>query len=154
MAYQSKILTSIYGRRLGIQSMSTNESGGSRGTLEFLVGPEALRNEVTTSESTATNLKPFGHSVLTTASSSGVYTLDPPIPGVEKTLTFYTTGSDPIYVKTANNEQIKTTQASTSTVIASSQTALATIRLLGVTTAIWAAVGSVSSAYLKLSTST
>lgn len=154
MAWNSNIITSLFGRRLGLQLMSTAQTGGSRGAKDFLVGPDAFRVENSTAETTSTNLNPFGYSVLTTASSSGVYTIDPPIPGVEKTLVFFTTGTNPIYVKTANNEQIGTTQMTTATVIASSQTNLAAIRLIGVSTAQWMAMGSVSSGYLKLSTST
>jgi hypothetical protein len=76
MAYNSKITTSKHGRRLGLQAMSSAETGSSRGRYEFLVGPDSFRVEATTNESTATNLKPFGVSKLisSSAASSQVYT--------------------------------------------------------------------------------
>lgn len=154
MAYNSNITTSIRGRRLGLQIMSTAQTGGSRGAQEFLAGPEALRVNASTAETTSTNLHPFGISILTTASSSGVYTLDPPIPGVEKSLVFHTTGSNPIYVKTANGETIGSTQGTTMTVLASSQTAYAAVKLLAVSTSVWAVVSALSSAYLRAAATT
>lgn len=154
MSFNSNINTSIHGRRFGLQRLSTTETGGSRGAQDFLVGPEGLRAGVSTAESTGTNLHPFGVSRLTTAVSSGVYTIDPPIPGVSKTLVFDTTGTNPIYVKTANNEYVTSTQMTTATVIASSQTANVAVTLVGVSTSQWWVLNSVSSGLLKLSTST
>lgn len=154
MAYNGNLRTSIHGRRLGLNAVSSAESGGNHGTREFLAGPDAFRVENSTSESTGTNLKPFGVSVLTTAASSGVYTLDPPIPGVEKTLVFHTTGSNPIYVKTENSETINTTQGTSLSVLASSQTAYAVTRLIGISTSEYAALNSVSSGYLRAAATT
>lgn len=154
MAYGNNITTSKHGRRLGLQLMTTAQTGGSRGAQEFLVGPEGLRVNESTAETTSTNLHPFGISVLTTAVSSGVYTLDPPIPGVTKSLVFHTTGADPIYVKTANGEFFNSTQGTTMTVLASSQTAYAAVTLVPISTAAWAVAGSLSSAYLRAAIST
>jgi len=151
--FASKQFTSVFGRRLGLQTLTTNDNGG-RLPSEFLAGPEAVRMGVTTNETTATNILPYGVSVLTTAVSSGVYTMDPPIPGVEKTLIFHTTGANPIYVKTKNGEFINSTQGTTMSVITSSQTAYAAVTLSPVSTGAWAVVGSLSSAYLRTSTST
>lgn len=154
MANKDKITTSLRGRRFGLEIQSTAVSGGSRGEQEYLVGPEALRTDLSTADSTGTNLHPYGISVLTTAVSSGVYTLDPPVPGVDKHLVFHTTGSDPIYVKTANGEFINSTQGTTMSVLVSSQTAYAAVSLMPISTGAWAVVGSLSSAYLRTSTST
>lgn len=152
--FANKFFTSVFGRRMGLQMLSTVETGGSRGPKEFLVGPEALRPDVSTAETTSTNLHPFGVSRLTTAVSSGVYTLDPPIPGVQKTIIFDTTGTNPIYVKTANSEYITTTQGTTYTVASSSQTAMFALNLVGASTSQWFALNPVSSGLLKLSTTT
>lgn len=141
MAYGSKIITSIFGRRLGLQRMSTGESGGSRGTQEYLVGPEALRMAVTTAETTATNLKPSGVSVIpgTSAASSAVYTIDPPVPGVRKVI-MGGTANGPVYLKTANGETIVSTVNSSATTVKVSSVG-GSFELIGVTTAQWASLG-------------
>lgn len=141
MAYNGNLRTSIHGRRLGLNAVSSAESGGNHGTREFLAGPDAFRVENSTSESTSTNLKPFGvsHALGTSADSSSVFTLDPPIPGVEKTLYFPSTGDTACYVKTANSETIHSTIGSSHTVIKSTLGGMC--RLMGVTTGVWAAIG-------------
>lgn len=137
MAYNSDIQTSIRGRRLGLQQVSSAASGGAHGKREFLVGPDDFRVGVTTSESTGTNLKAFGISYIsgTSAASSSVFTLDPPIPGVEKTLYFSSTGNINCYVKTANSETIHSTQGSSHTTIQS--TVGGVLKLIGITTGVW-----------------
>lgn len=159
MAYNSNITTTLKGRRLGLQLLSTSYTGGSRGAQEFLVGPDDFRVGVTTNESTATNFKAHGVSHVrgTSADSSSVFTLDPPIPGVEKTLYFNSTGNTACYVKTANSEVIHTTLGSSHTVIKSTIGGIC--RLVGVTTAIWAALNitsgtSVAAGGFALTTST
>jgi len=138
MAYSNNINTSIHGRRLGLQIQSTGQHGG-RAQHEYLVGPDDFRRGVTTNESTGTNLLPHGisHVVGTSADSSSVFTLDPPVPGVEKVLYFNSTGNTACYVKTKNSETIHTTIGSSHTTIKS--TIGGVCRLVGVTTAIWAA---------------
>lgn len=155
MAWKDKITTTIMGSRLGLQAMSTVQTG-SRSPAEFLVGAEAVRVLNSTAETTASNLLPYGQSVLTTAASSGVYTLDPPIPGVTKTLVFSSSGtaSSPIYVKTANSETFASSVMSSGTVISSSAGAIATLVLTGISTAVWAVVNPFSTASIKLSTTT
>lgn len=149
MAYETKYTTSVHGRRLGLQRMTTPETGSGNGKADFLVGAEDVRKVHSTAETTATNLKAYGYSVLTTAVSSGVYTIDPPIPGVSKVLVFNTTGANPIYVKTGG-ETISSTQTTTASIIVSSQTAYASVTLIPVSTAIWAVANSVSSGYLRI----
>jgi hypothetical protein len=150
MPYGSNIITSIFGRRLGLQSMSSSQtgSGASQRVYEVLEGPDSFRNEITTADSTGTFLKATGLSHLTTGlitgGTTGVFRLDPPIPGVEKTLVFGSTSAGTLSVKmfvtlsTGGNEVLYTTAGSSHTVLASSVGAVA--RLVGVTTAIWASM--------------
>ena len=140
MAYRDKVLTSIFGRRLGLQQMTTAQTGG-RLTAEFLVGPESLRVGVTTAETTSTNVAAYGVSVLpgTSAGSSAVYTLEPPIPGVRK----FIVGGDangPVYLKTVNSEVIVSTVGSSFTTVKISSIG-GSFELIGVTTARWASLG-------------
>lgn len=139
MAYGNKVTTSLHGRRLGLQRMSTAETGGSRD--EFLVGPDDFRIGVTTAESTATNLKPFGVSadLGTSAASSAVYTLEPPVPGVRKIIAG-STANGPAYVKTANGETISTTVGSSFTTVKISSVG-GTFELIGLSTGRWLALG-------------
>jgi hypothetical protein len=143
MAYNNKATTSIYGRRLGLQGMSTGQTGGALASgasqfPEFLVGAEDIRLGVTTAESTAANAKAYGISNFpgTSAGSSSVYPLDPPIPGVRKFLVFSTTANG-VYVKTANSETFLTTMGTSFTTIKS--TVGGVLELIGFTTAIWLA---------------
>lgn len=137
MAFKDKILTSLLGRRLGLQQLTTAISGGTRGTQEYLVGPEAIRIGVTTAETTSTNLNPFGISVIpgTSAASSAVYTIDPPVPGVHKIVSG-STDNGPMYLKTANNETIVTTAGSSFTTVKISSIG-GVFEMVGLTTAIW-----------------
>ena len=141
MAYGDRILTSIFGRRLGLQRLTSSETGGSRGAHEFLVGAEDMRVEVTTAETTATNLKPFGYHVLpgTSAASSAVYTLDPPIPGVRVSV-MGGVSNGPVYLKTANGETIVTTVGSSHTTVKVSSVG-GCFELLGLTTSQWMGMG-------------
>ena len=146
MAYETKITTSIHGRRLGLAIASTAETGGSRGPNNFLVGPDDFRVEVTTGESTGTNLKAFGISNLagTSVASTPVYTLDPPIPGVKKGIRFASTDSA-IYVKCASGTFISgTSLGSSAAAIRSSGGGY--VELMGATTAYWAALNISSTA--------
>lgn len=140
MAWNNNIITSIFGRRVGLQPMSTVQNGGGK-PAEFLVGPSDFRVGVTTAESTGTNLLPYGLSFVagSSAASSSVFTLDPPIPGVRKLLYFPSTGDKNVYLKSANSETFKSTVGSSFTTIQS--TAGGLLELIGVTTAIWAAFG-------------
>jgi hypothetical protein len=151
--YGNKIITSVYGRRLGLQALTTPESGSGNGRVDLLVGAEALRVSHTTADTTATNLKPYGHSYLSSASSSGVYTIDPPIPGVNKTVTFGTSGAT-IYLKSANSETFVTTQGTSQTILKSTQNVPFTVVLVPNSTSQWGVVGAGSSAIMSASTTT
>ena len=141
MAFNDKITTSLRGRRFGLQAMTSAITGGSRGTQEFLVGPEDLRVNVTTAASTGTNLRPYGVSILpgTSAGSSSVYVLDPPIPGVRKTIVG-TTANGPFIIKTANSETIHTTVGTSFTTVEISSIG-GGFTLMGLTTAVWMGIG-------------
>lgn len=137
MNYGDKIITSVYGRRLGLQNSSSGQFGTSK-RIDLLVGPDAFRSLVTT-ETTATNLSACGISKISgsSAASSSVFTLDPPIPGVDKTLWFTSTGDKNCYVKTANSETFQSTMGSSFTTLQC--TAGGLVRLVAVSTAIWLA---------------
>ena len=155
MSFADKIITSLFGRRFGLQPMSSNMSGSGRtGEIpDFLVGPEALRMRASTAETTASNLPAYGVSMLTSAASSGVYTLDPPIPGVMKFITNQTTGAT-WYLKTANGETFQSSQGTTFSVLKSTQNVAGMLSLVGLTTSVWGMQSGVSTATFVLSTTT
>ena len=146
MAYNGNITTSVHGRRIGLQHMSTGQTGGSRGPSEYLVGPEAVRSDVTTGESTGTNLNPYGVSYMdgTSAASSCVYVLDPPVPGVEKTLAFGSTANGPLYVR-CKAETIYGTSLGPAGATVLQSSGGGNMKLIGLTTAAWLALGVSSS---------
>ena len=139
MSNESSIITSVYGRRIGLQQMSSAQTGSVAGRKsEFLVGPDEHKIGVTTNESTATNLKPHGVSFIngTSAASSSVYVIDPPIPGVRKTVVF-SSANTPIYLRTANGETFRTSADTTIATVISSTLTGAVVELIGLTTAIY-----------------
>ena len=131
MPYGDKIRTSIHGRRLGLQQLSSAETGGSKGPREYLVGPESFRAGVTTAETTSVNVAAYGVSALanTSAASSAVYTIDPPVPGVEKVVHM----SSGVYLNTG--AAIYSSAGTTQATVVSSNAGVA--RLTGFTTGIW-----------------
>ena len=137
MAFKDAKNTSIHGRRLGLQDMTTGQHGG-RLQAEFIVGPEAVREGVTTAETTGTAVTAYGVSFLngTSAASSSVYVLDPPIPGVRKTVVF-SSANTPQYLRTKNSETFRTSADSTIATVISSTLTGATVELIGLTTAMW-----------------
>jgi hypothetical protein len=155
MSWANKITTTLFGSRFGLQSASSNITGAARGgnAPDFIAGPEDIRMGVTTAETTATNLAAYGVSYLTSAASSGVYTLDPPIPGVRKTVVFGTTGAT-IYLKTANSETFISTLGTSMTVAKSTQLCIGALNMIGLTTAQWGVSYSLSTASLSLTTTT
>ena len=149
-SYGGNITTSLYGRRLGLQAMSSAQSGGASGVTEMLVGPNGFREIVSTSPSTATSEPCYGVSLLkgTSVASTPVFTLDPPIPGIYKTIVFGSTDSA-LYIKTKNSEPIMGTSlgntgAGYATVCRSSGGGV--VALVGVTTGLWMALNISSSA--------
>lgn len=156
MAWNNSITTTVFGRRLGLQLMSSNVSGaGTAGTVrEFMVGPDGFRMPATTADTTGINLSPSGVSLLTTIASSCVFILDPPIPGVTKTLVFGSTGAAAMYVRTLNSETIQSTLGTSHTTLKSTAGNGGSLTLVGVTTAIWAWVGTASTVIAAASTTT
>lgn len=154
MAYFNQINPSIYGRRFGLQSLSSGQSGGSFGRIDLAVGAEDLRHRFSTAESTAA-LPAHGHSILqnSSAGSSQVWTIDPPIPGVDKTVTFMTTVNTQ-YLKGLNGETFQSSQGSSMTTIKSTQLVMATVRLTPISTGAWAVGVGLSTASLAITTST
>lgn len=163
MALANSITTSLFGRRLGLQSLSSNQSGtGVAGRVpDFLVGAEAIRREVTTADSTATQLKAWGASVLSTglsADATAIFRLDPPIPGVEKTITWLSTTINTLSSKiwitnsTGGGAGMQTTAGSSFTCVSSSQGAV--LHLFGLTTALWAVIAGTTASGFTFTTTT
>ena len=137
--FAAKINRSIRGRDLGFQDLSSAESGGAHGITRFLAGTVVgVRGDVTSAESTATNLKAYGLSQIGTTSTavSHGFTLDPPIPGVEKLIALSCGASDgAVLVKTANSEVLYSTAGSSFTTFTLSTRAI--VSMVGLTTGIW-----------------
>lgn len=145
MAYGDKITTSLHGRRHGLQVMSTGQTGGTKGPIDFLVGTEDLRQGVTTSETTATPMNAAGISYLvgTSAASTPVFTLAPPIPGVRKGIAFGSTDSA-IYAKMTAGCSIIGTSLGSTVAATMRSSGGGYIELIGLTTALYG-VSNVSS---------
>ena len=131
MSFEARMTISIHGRDFGLQNMSS-VGIGSTFSPRMIVGPEAVRQNVSTGETTAEIFRPYGISVLSTGSSA-VHVLAPPIPGVEKTL--YSSGGATAFVKTRNDETIESSLGSTFTTLRF--VAGVAITLVGLTTARW-----------------
>ena len=136
--YGNSVLTSVHGRRLGLQAMSSGESGGSKGALELLVGPDAFREPRTTNETTATAINAVGNTVLvgTSAASTPVFTLAPPIPGVRKTIIFGSTDSA-LYLKMSSGCAIAGTSLASTGCTAIRSSGGGAVELIGQTTALY-----------------
>lgn len=155
MPYGDDILTSLRGRRLGLQRLTSGQHGGN-GDAEMLVGPVDFRLGVTTDETTGANLKAHGMSHIpgTSAASSSVYVLDPPIPGVRKII-WPSTDNGPTYVKTANGEAIHTRAGSSFNTVKASSSCFGALQLIGLSTAAWLGMGITSgTSEFELTTST
>lgn len=146
MPYGNNILTNIYGRRLGLQPFSTAQSGAAI-NAEFIVGPDDIRRGLTTNESTGTAMAPAGISVLvgTSAASTPVFTMAPPIPGVKKTIVFGSTDSA-LYAKCASGCAIAGTSLASTGATAIRSSGGGAMELMGITTALHQALGVSSSA--------
>ena len=159
MAQQFKdgYITSIYGRRVGLQVLSSNQSGAVSVPLgEFLIGPDGVRLEVVT-ETNSKRVKAVGASLLTTlATTQNKYTIDPPIVGGHKFIGFGTTSiASDIQLNTgANTWTFSTTVCTTCTKINSTQGCQVWVHMIGLTTARYGIVGGLSSAMLNSTAST
>lgn len=138
--FANNAIIHVQGRQLGLQFLFTAASGAATANgpkYDLLTGPDAMRQETTTANTTAANLKALGTASLngTSVASSAVYTLDPPIPGIRKTIALASTANGPIYIKNANSEVLVTTGGSSFTV---SKITAGVLELQGLTTASWA----------------
>jgi hypothetical protein len=163
MAYADKITTMLYGRRLGLQLLTTGSAGiGVAGrTAEFLTAAEDIRKDSTTADTTGNGLRAYGFSLLSTglsADATAIFRLDPPIPGIEKTITWLSTTvntmSSKIFVtnSTGGGAGFQTSGGSSFTCVASS--AGAVLRLVGLTTALWGVINGTTAAGFAYTTST
>lgn len=138
MSNSSRMTYSVHGRELGIERLSSVQLGSSN-PCGLLVGVESVREGIQAG-ATASVHPPFGLLQVSTGSSA-VHTIGAPIPGVAKSL--YSSGGSTAYVNTQN-----------ATIVSSAGTTQATVRfagaglvtLMGVTTALWALVGQMSTA--------
>ena len=138
MSFSSLQTYSIHGRELGIQRISSAQMG-STNPAGFLTGAESIRQRVA-ADSTSVVAPPYGLSIATTGSSA-VHNVGAPIPGVVKHL--YSSGGATAYFNLNN-----------ATVVSSIGTTQATARfagaglisLMGITTAVWAVVGQLTTA--------
>ncbi len=149
--YAALNFSSIKGRPLGLQNLSTNQTGGSRGGAVMLAGPAGFRQDATTADTTDVNLHPFGYSYLASGTSA-VFTIDPPIPGLSKVIAGSTSG--PFYVKTANGEKIIGSTIGSSTTTIKGSSVGCSFTLHGLTTGMWALEMNGSTGQFTLSTST
>lgn len=140
-------LTSIYGRRLGLSQLSTGQTGGTKGPVDFLAGFDDVRLPISTAETTDIPCNAAGISYLvgTSAASTPVFTIAPPIPGVRKQVFFGSTDSA-LYLKNSSGCSFAGTSLGTTgaTVIRSSGGGM--IELMGLTTAIYGVLNVSSSA--------
>jgi len=162
----SKILTSIFGRRLGLQAVTTSVWGSTNltnygGTGDLLAGPDAYVPAVSTNETTGNTIKPWGMSLVTTGaggSTNTAYTLGKPIPGVQKQIAFLSsnTATNMIAIRASTDASItfESSLGSTMSVIASSQGTRGVITMVGLTSTSWALVGFTTAMGFSLSTST
>jgi hypothetical protein len=161
MSWAEKITTSIFGRRLGLQHLSSSQSGGSRGQIDLLVGAEAVKPYVSSAETTAANLPAYGVSILTTGaggSTNTLYKLDPPIPGVSKTIVIASTNTatNMITVQTSTGATVCFTSSAGSTfcTISSSGGSQSAFTLVGINSTQWGTVSPLTTAAFALSTTT
>lgn len=142
-------LTSIHGRRVGLGWLSTGMSGGTKSTpLEFLQGLDGFRNPICTSETTDVPMDAAGISYLvgTSAASTPVFSLAPPIPGVKKGIFFGSTDSA-LYVNAASGCSFAGSSLGSTGAATIRSSGGGYVELMGMTTALHAILNISSSAY-------
>ena len=134
---RSKILTSIHGRRLGLDSD------------EFLAGPKGVRQVVTnaTSDTTATAIPNHGFVTVVTTTDDG-WTLTDPLPGISVRIATNSTSTGTHTVTPAAATINSTNGIAGSAFQLVSQGAY--IELTGVTTAVWAVTSRGSTATVNV----
>ena len=129
---------SIHGRELGIQRISSAQMGSSN-PAGFLTGAEDIRQRVV-ADSTSVVAPPFGLSIATTGSSA-VHNVGAPIPGIVKHL--YSSGGATAYFN-MNGATIASSVGTTQATVRFAGAGL--VSLMGITTALWAVVGQLTTA--------
>lgn len=126
---RSKILTSIHGRRLGIDAN------------EFLVGPKGLRHQITnaTSATTGTNLTNHGFHTVQSATGAKTWKLDDPVAGCEVTIGTKTASAQTQTVTTVAATIVSTQGVTGRSIVM--RAAGSYIRLLGISTSQWLVAG-------------
>lgn len=158
MPFNRFITTTIHGNRLGLVKPSSNATGGvvgqGIGGVEYAAGPDFLRHSGSSAASTGTDIRPWGYAYLPTSSagSSQVYIVEPPIPG-SPPLTITGSTAAEVYLKTKNSETLITSGGSSFTVINPSSLGFA-ITLVAITTAVWAVINGSTAAGHAYTTST
>lgn len=131
---RSAILTSIFGRRMGLDSNN------------YLVGPTDFRNQIEDITSTnATTVSGFGLTrILTSGSSQGPvqHTLPLPIPGVQKIIALQTTSTGSYQFLAAAGGSVLAASDGTTKALVNLIGQGGSITLEAVSTLIWMAVGS------------
>lgn len=149
MGFATKMTRSLHGREIGMQILSSAESGGGNGIQRYVVGTFGDVRVTVQTETTSANALPYGYSVASTGSSA-VHTIDPPVPGVSKIIA--SSGGSTTYFKTANSETLESSRGSSFTTVKFQQ--IGFVELLGLTTARWLIRGSIDSTAVAALTTT
>lgn len=122
------ILTSLHGRLLGLDRYGNVET------------PQGFRTANITTASTAASLKNNGITTLgSSAGGSATYQLDAPVPGIEKTLIATGASTGQIVSSTGSGATFGST---TGAAVFATFTGLGqSLRLVGLSTALWGVVG-------------
>lgn len=130
---RSKIITSLFGRRLGFD------------VDQFLVGTKQVRQQIhdATSDTTGTNIPNHGFASVE-STTDDTWKLTDPVPGCQVTLFTQTTSTGVRTVSPVSAVIVTTAGAAGSTISMSERGAY--ITLMGVTTGIWKEIARSSSA--------
>lgn len=143
---RSSILTSMQGRRAGLDAQ------------EYFVGPKDIKKAVEDLTSAASTVLGYGVSRVTcTGSSQGPvqYTLPAPVPGVAKVLALGTTSTGSYqFLSTGNGASILAASDGTTKALVNLIGQGGSVTLMGMSTAIWQVISSVSTGGVTYTTST
>ena len=138
---RSQLLTSIKGRRLGL------DSG------DFLVGPKDLRRGINNTTAISGTLNSYGFNTLGVSTAAATYTMDAPVPGVDTFLAFTTTAVTTlsIAINASTGAYFQTTAGATFQTITASTTTAAyigqTIHLVAISTSIFRVMHSLQTCF-------
>lgn len=148
---RNRIITSIFGRRIGLGFGSTYDGEpsflfGVRGVAEQVEGISSAGSTIV-STAVTNNLSPFGCSLVgaTGASATTAYNLAAPIPGVVKRLFNPTTGIAVVLTTGAGAFLCSTASVTSTQGIISLAGKGSGVELLGLTTALWGVLTQVAS---------